>query len=117
MLFIENWKVKFKTPFGKTLGAIMLFIALLSPSAVELYHSFECHKHLACDEDIAHLHEAPSQCDLCSEYSITYNFDLVDILSIAIPKNLYQDEENTHFFHYSSIKTTHAQLRAPPVLS
>ncbi len=109
--------MKFKTPFGKTLGAVMLFIALLSPSVIELYHSFECHKHLDCDEDITHLHEESSQCDLCSEYSIAYNFNLVDILSIETPKSLYQEEENTRFFHYTSIKTTHAQLRAPPAFS
>ena len=107
----------FKTQFGKTLSAILLFTALLSPSAIELFHSFDCLKHLSCNEDITHLHEAPSNCDLCSEYSISYNFDLVEILNIEAPKNLHTTEENISFFHYRSLKRVHSQLRAPPVLA
>lgn len=104
----------FKNWLGKSIMAILLAIALLLPAAVQLVHSFEGHKHLACTEQASHLHKAEVKCPICHFHIASFDYKIPEDLTFAlihIPSEVTEDMPSQLL---SSNSKNNKQLRAPP---
>jgi len=107
----------YKKQVGKKIAALLLFIALILPTAIQFFHMFEVHEHVVCTEQKVHLHRSIVKCDICQFNLASFNYDIVeypDVLLTRIPENV---EITFVSFPLNSFKNTTTQLRAPPIYS
>ena len=92
---------------------MMLSLVLLLPTAVQFFHSFEKHKHLACEEVSTHIHDQNIDCSLCDFHFSTFNFKIgqpfqfIDTEVFTLVQIAYISSEKNSFNH-------HFYLRGPP---
>lgn len=77
--------------------ALLLFVALAIPTAIQFSHALENHEHTICTNDNdTHLHEADIDCSLRDFQNTTFNFSL----------NIYPE-----FYHFELIKSESKQFK------
>lgn len=102
--------------FRLKLSAIVLLVALLLPTTVQLLHSLENHKHTACGEVTTHLHERTIDCSIGSFHFSTFTFEPLPNL----PQLVSETFSNNKIGYFSSeiigFQNT-IFLRGPPAIS
>ena len=102
---------------GKNITALLLFVALMLPSAIQFIHMFEGHEHIACTEQTTHIHKSVVKCDICSFHLASFNYGIVEYPELLLPKIPVNIKANFASLQYHSFKITNTQLRAPPIFS
>ena len=106
-----------KKQLGKNIAALLLFAALMLPTAVQCFHMFEGHKHITCTENTTHIHKSVTECDTCDFHLASFNYDIAKYPDLLIPKIPLKVDTNFTSTQPHSFKITNTQLRAPPFLS
>ena len=109
--------MNFKIQLGKNITALLLFVAVMLPSAVQLIHVFDGHEHVACTEHTTHIHQTVIKCDICSFHLTSYNYDIAQYPNLLVPEIPVKLEVNFASLKLHSFKITNTQLRAPPIFS
>jgi len=104
----------------KSVALIGLITVLLTPSALNLVHSFEHHEHLIdCDEkDKTHLHEVEFDCSFIQLYATPHTYDSVFYTPLKNRIKYYSlsiVKYSCEYFQNKFIKNS--PYRGPPVLS
>ena len=106
-----------KNPIGKNIASVLLLLALVFPTAIQISHMVEGHDDVVCNDHSTHFHKTEKTCEVCAFQLTPLSYDIVkypDLLLVQISVKL-----STIFtplqFHHSTL--TNKQLRAPPVLS
>lgn len=95
------------------LSAFLLLALLLLPSMVQLFHSFENHKHTACGEVKTHLHEKNIDCRIGYFHFSTFTFDHPFFLIRVVPESFSKNQIG-YFSSEIVIFQDHIFLRGPP---
>ena len=96
--------------------AALVVIALLIPTTIKLFHSFEHHKHTSCENrDIANFHKCEMDCPF-----FKYNFQQYDLKSENYKARLYTLNNLNisplkDYFFYNHLVLPFS-LRGPPTL-
>jgi len=109
--------IDYKKQLGKNIAALLLFAALMLPTAVQFVHMFEGHEHIACTEQSTHIHKSVVKCDICHFHLASFNYDIDQYPEIFLPTIPVKIETNFASLQFHSFKITNTQLRAPPILS
>ena len=107
----------YKRQTVKNITALLLFVALMLPSAIQFIHMFEGHDHLACKEQTAHLHETVVKCNVFSIHLASFNYDIAEYPNLLLPKIYVEKKVNFAFLQFHSFSISNTQLRAPPIFS
>ena len=107
----------YKKQIGKNITALLLFVALMLPSAIQFIHMFEGHDHVACTKQTTHLHETVVKCDIYSIHLASFNYDIAEYPNLLLPKIYVEKKINFAFLQYHSFIISNTQLRAPPIFS
>ncbi|MFT5436973.1 MAG: hypothetical protein ACI840_001625 [Ulvibacter sp.] len=107
----------YKKQIGKNIAALLLFAALMLPTATQFFHMFEGHEHIACTENTTHIHKSVVECEICSFHLVSFNYDIVEYPELLLPKIPVKIEANFDSLQYHSFKISNTQLRAPPIFS
>jgi hypothetical protein len=102
---------------GKSIAALLLFVALMLPSAIQFIHMSEGHEYIACTEQTTHLHKSVVKCEICSFHLASFIYDIAELPNLVQPKIPVNIEANFASLQYHSFKITNTQLRAPPIFS
>jgi len=102
---------------GKNIVTLLLFVALMLPSAVQFFHIFDGHEHIACTEKGIHVHKSDTDCELCSFHLASFNYDIAEYPDLFLPKTPVKVDVNLEPLQLHSFKITNTQLRAPPIFS
>ncbi|WP_146743714.1 hypothetical protein [Aequorivita sp. CIP111184] len=107
----------YKKQLGKNIAALLLFVALMLPTAVQFVHMFEGHEHIACTEQTTHIHKSEVKCEICHFHLASFNYDIDQYPELLLPSIPVKIEANFASLQFHSFKITNTQLRAPPTLS
>jgi hypothetical protein len=107
----------FKKQLGKNIAALLLFVALMLPTAIQFFHIFEGHEHIACTEVSTHIHQDVPDCHICDFHLATFNYDIAEYPNLLLPKIPVKIKANFASLQFHSFKITNTQLRAPPIFS
>lgn len=107
----------YKKQLGKNIAALLLFVALMMPTAIQFFHMFEGHEHIACTEQTTHLHKTIEKCDICHFHLASFNYDIAEYIQIISPVIPVKIEADFASLQFHSFKITNTQLRAPPIFS
>ncbi|MFS4457156.1 hypothetical protein [Maribacter sp. 2304DJ31-5] len=106
-----------KKRIGKNIAALLLFVAIMMPTAIRFFHIFEGHEHVSCKEVSTHIHQDVPDCHICDYHMASFNYHIIEypnLLQPTIPVKINEDFSSL-LFH--SFKITNTQLRAPPIFS
>ena len=103
--------------FGKSIVALLLFVALMLPTSVQFFHIFDEHEHISCTEKTAHIHKLVTKCDICDFHLASINYDIAKYPDLLLPKISDKVDVNFTSHQLHSFKITNTQLRAPPIFS
>ncbi len=98
----------------KGLVAVLLTVALLLPSAVQFIHNFEDHHHVACTEQVAHLHKAEVKCPICHFHLASFHFKIEEELAVVAMVLPSEEIQEIPSFLLQTTPQSNKQLRAPP---
>ncbi len=107
----------FEKQLGKNIAALLLFAALMLPTAIQFSHIFEGHEHIACTEHKTHIHKTVVKCDICHFQVASFKYDIFEYPNLLLPKIPVTIEANFASLQLHSFNITNTQLRAPPILS
>ena len=107
----------YRKQIAKNILALLLFVALMLPTAVQCFHMFEGHKHITCTENTTHIHKSVTECDICDFHLASFNYDLAQFPDLGLPKIPEKVDLDFNSLQLHSFKITNTQLRAPPFLS
>ena len=102
---------------GKNIVALLLFVALMLPTAVQFFHVFEGHEHNTCSEKTTHIHKSITKCDICDYHLASFNYDIAKYPDLLLPKIPVKIEADFTSLQFHSFQITNTQLRAPPIFS
>lgn len=106
-----------KKQLGKNIAALLLFAALMLPTAIEFIHMFEGHEHITCNDRTTHIHKSVLKCEICHFHLASFNYDITEYPNLLLPKIPVKIEANFTSLQFHSFKLTNTQLRAPPIFS
>lgn len=106
-----------KKQIRKNIASLLLFIALMLPTAVKFIHIFEGHEHFTCTESKTHLHKTVSKCEICSFHLATFKYDIVEYPDLLVQEVPLENIITFSELQLHSFNITNTQLRAPPTLS
>ena len=109
--------MNYKKQIGNNLIALVLFVALMMPSAIQFFHTLEGHEHLTCTEKATHIHKSVTKCEICSFLFTSLNYDIAKHPDLLFPIIFVKVNETFTVLQLHSSKIAHKQLRAPPFLS
>lgn len=109
--------MKIKEQIGKSIAALLLFAALVLPSAIKFVHVFEDHEHFTCSAVSTHIHKSIIECDLCDFNYVSFDYTTAKFPNVHLPKVLLRVVSMEAPLKYNSFKITNTQLRAPPIFS
>lgn len=103
--------------FRKITVSLVLFFALMIPSAVQLIHTFDGHEHITCNETETHFCKTDIECNICAFEAFSYknDIDLKSDYSLNLP--IFTEIDSYTTAAISSYYYSNKQLRAPPVFS
>ena len=102
---------------GKKSVALLLFIAMMLPAAIQFSHAFECHGHTPCKNESRNIHQEEPDCPTCDFHLASFNRDKVEYPDLSLPKTTAKRAVTYTSLQFNSCKKTNTQLRAPPVIS
>ncbi|MGB0788336.1 MAG: hypothetical protein ACPGQR_02250 [Marinirhabdus sp.] len=105
----------YKKQLGKNIAVLMLFAALMLPSAIQFFHVFNGHGHIACTERTAHVHKHSATCEIYGFYLTPFDHDIAEYPDLLPPKTPVTLNEDVSPLQLPSFKITNTQLRAPPI--
>ncbi|WP_299781542.1 hypothetical protein [uncultured Formosa sp.] len=106
-----------KQQLGKNIASLLLFMALMLPTAVKFVHIFEGHQHFTCTEQKTHLHTSVTKCEICSFHLASFKYDIVEYPDLLLTEVPLEMEVNFTPLQLHSFSITNTQLRAPPIFS
>ncbi len=106
-----------RTQLGKNITTLLLFMALMLPTAIQFIHMLEGHTHIACTDQQTHMHESIEKCETCSFYLTSFNYDIVKYQDLSLPTIPVKIDVDFSSLQFHSFKITNTQLRAPPIFS
>lgn len=106
-----------KKQVGRVIVALMLFVAIMLPTSVQLFHAFEGHEHIACTKKASHIHEFSSKCDICDFHLASFDYQFINLPDLGSPEISTKQVTNFDSFHFYTLRFTNTQLRAPPANS
>ncbi len=107
----------FKKQLGKNIAALLLFVALMLPTAVQFVHMFEGHEHISCKDVTTHIHQDVPDCHICDFHLASFNYDIAEYPNLLLANIPLKFEANLASLRFHSFKITNTQLRAPPIFS
>ena len=107
----------YRKQIGKNIVALLLFAALMLPTAVQFFHVFEGHEHNTCSEKTTHIHKSITNCDICDFHLVSFNYNITKYPNLLVPKIPVGVDVKFTSLLFHSFKTTNTQLRAPPIFS
>ena len=109
--------MKNKKLIGKNIGALLLFVALMTPSVIQFFHMLEGHEYTSCTQEVTHIHQSIAKCEICSFHFTPINYDIVEYPDLLLPRIYVKVDETFTPLHFHSFKINNKQLRAPPLFS
>ena len=106
-----------KSQIGKNVGAILLLLAILLPTGIQVSHMIEGHDDVACNNHSTHFHKSEKTCEICAFQVTSFNYDIAkypDLLLAQISVNVSTTYTPLQLY-FSTL--TNNQLRGPPVFS
>jgi len=103
--------------FGKNMVALLFVAFLMLPTAIQLFHISETHKHVTCTKKLIHVHKSFSECDLCDFHMSPLTYDIESYSGLMVPDIFVKLNIDFNSLQLSSYKITNTRLRAPPVNS
>ncbi len=113
----QKRKMYYKKQIGKNVITLLLFAALMLPTAIQFFDMFEDHEHIACTEKTTHIHKSIASCDVCDFHLVSFNYDVFKYPDLLLPNIPIKVDANFASLQFHSFKITNTQLRAPPVFS
>jgi hypothetical protein len=107
----------YKKQIGKNIAALLLFVALMLPTAIQFFHVFEGHDHIACTEQTTHIHKSSVKCEIGHFHLASFNYDIYQYPVLLQPDIPVKIEADFASLQFHSFKITNTQLRAPPIFS
>ena len=117
MRFSFQKTMDYRKQIGKNIVALLLFVALMLPTAIQLFHMFEGHEHITCSEKTIHIHKSIPKCEICDLHLTASNYHIAEHPNLLLPKIHVKIEANFASLQYHSFKITNTRLRAPPIFS
>lgn len=102
---------------GKSLAALVLFAALMLPTAIQFSHLIDGDDHFVCEERSSHFHSAEINCEICDFQLASFNYNILDCPDFTVLNTPLSAEVNLSVLRLNSYKKTNTQLRAPPIFS
>lgn len=109
--------MNYKKQLGTYIGSLMLLVALMLPTAIQFFHSFEEHEQIDCTEQEAHVHKTITKCEVCSFHLASFDYEIATYPDLSLPEIHELINADYTSAQLDSFNTTSTQLRAPPVLS
>jgi len=109
--------VNYKKQIGKSIVALVLFVALMTPSAIQFFHTLEGHENITCTKKVTHIHKSISKCEICSFLFTSLNYDIAKYPDLLLPIIFVKVNETFTTSQFHSLQITNKQLRAPPFFS
>ena len=109
--------MEFKKQFGKYLLALVLFVALTIPTAIQFFHMLEGHEHTACNDKTTHIHDSISKCEICTFHITSFDYDLAKYPDLLVSEISVRVDLKFKSLHFHSFNLNNTQLRAPPIFS
>lgn len=106
-----------KNQIGKSIAALLLFIALMLPSTVQFCHLLEDHEHITVTQETEHVEQSITKCEICSINFIPVNYDIALYPDLLLPKSPTQTVISFKALQLHAFNITNTQLRAPPIFS
>ncbi|MDC1355476.1 hypothetical protein N8205_01385 [Flavobacteriaceae bacterium] len=103
--------------FGKIFAAVLLLLALLFPTAIQISHMVEGHEDVACNDHSTHFHKSEKTCEICVFHISLISYDIAkypDLISAQISVKVRTNYTPLQLY-FSTL--TNRQLRGPPVYS
>jgi hypothetical protein len=107
----------YKKQIGNNVVLVLLFAALMLPTAVQFFHMFEGHEHTTYSEKTTHIHKSITKCEICSFHLASFNYDIVKYPDLFLPRIPVKVDESFTSLQFHSFEITNTQLRAPPIFS
>ena len=103
--------------FGEIFAAVLLLLALLFPTAIQISHMVEGHEDVACNDHSTHFHKSEKTCEICVFHISLISYDIAkypDLISAQISVKVRTNYTPLQLY-FSTL--TNRQLRGPPVYS
>ena len=107
----------YKKQIGKNIVTLLLFVAFMLPTTIQLVHMFDSHELIACNKEGIHIHKSNTECELCSFHFASFDYSLNQYPDLLLPKIPVMVDETFTLLLLHSFKITNKQLRAPPIFS
>ncbi len=107
----------YKRQLGKNIAALLLFVALMLPTAIQFIHMVGGHEHIVCTEQQTHIHKSKVKCEICSFHFTSFNYNIAEYPDLLLPKIPVKIEANFASLLLHSFKKSNTKLRAPPIFS
>tara|TARA_B110000967_G_C18726406_1_gene480340 strand:+ start:606 stop:935 length:330 start_codon:yes stop_codon:yes gene_type:complete len=102
---------------GKIFAAVLLLLALLFPTAIQVSHMVEGHEDVACNDHSTHFHKSEKTCEICVFHISLISYDIAkypDLILAQISVKVSTNYTPTQLY-FSTL--TNNQLRGPPIFS
>lgn len=109
--------MNYRKQIGKTLSALLLLVALMLPTSVQLIHMLEGHEEISCNDETAHIHKTIIECEVCSFYLASFNHENAEFPDLLLSIQIQKTEVNFTSLLPHSFPLTNTQLRGPPFFS
>lgn len=101
---------------NKTLIAWLCAIALQLPLSIQLAHAVEGHKHIACSDFKAHIHQKANVCNICDFHFSNFDFKVQELPQFMV-FHIYRKPVSDYISSYYFTEVYHNHLRGPPYFS
>ncbi|MDB4180900.1 hypothetical protein N9611_01455 [Flavobacteriaceae bacterium] len=103
--------------FGKIFAALLLLLAIMLPTAIQVSHMIEGHEDVACNDHSTHFHKSEKTCEICVFHISLISYDIAKYPDLILAQ--ISVKVNTTYtslqLYFSTL--TNNQLRGPPVFS
>ena len=102
---------------GKNIAALLLLLAILLPTAIQVSHMIEGHDDVACNDHSTHFHKSEKTCEICAFHLTSFSYNIAtypDLLLVHISVKVNTTYTSLQLY-FSTL--TNNQLRGPPVFS
>jgi len=102
---------------GKNIAALLLLLAIMLPTAIQVSHMIEGHEDVACNDHSTHFHKSEKTCEICVFHISLISYDIAkypDLILAQISVKVNTTYTSLQLYFYT---LTNNQLRGPPVFS
>jgi len=106
-----------KNPLGKNIAAVLLLLALVFPTAIQISHMVEGHDDVACNDHSTHFHKTEKTCEICVFHISSISYDIAKYPDLLLTQISVKVSTNYTPLQLYFSYLTNKQLRGPPVFS